>query len=105
MRNVTTYTCPQCRSRTVTLADEYGDYGCNGCGWDPEAEREATEELWDDIASYVERCVERKQVPDAFAFSLSYQPRHNRVPGDVIDEMITGELTKYGDTARSIHGN
>src|SRR6185312_7990444 len=95
------YTCPQCRSRIVTLADEAGDYGCNGCGWGPEAGREATEELRSDNASYVASCKERGCIPDAFAFSLSYQPRYNRVPGAVIDEMITEEMAKYEDNGDS----
>lgn len=84
-RETATYTCPQCRRRIVVLADEYGDYGC-ACGWEPYA-------LDADIRDYVEYCVDRETMPDAFSFSSLLYPRYKDVPGRVIDELITKELT------------
>lgn len=34
-RESASYTCPNCRNRIITLADEYGDHPCGRCGWEP----------------------------------------------------------------------
>lgn len=97
-RESSTYTCPSCRRQIRTLADEYGDYGCI-CGWQPQAYGDS--ELERDIEAYVEWCRGNGFVADAFAFALSYQRKYGRVPGRVIDELITKEMVQsenYGDS-------
>ena len=44
-RETATWTCPNCRIRNRTLADEAGDHPCGRCGWEPYAEREAEDEF------------------------------------------------------------
>jgi len=57
-----------------------------------------------DIRDYVERCVDRGQIPDDFAFATEYQREYGRVPGAVIERLINeealnrrlkGDVTKY----------
>jgi len=48
-----------------------------------------------DIRDYVERCVDRGQQPDGFAFTTEYQREYGRVPGAVIERLINEEMTKY----------
>jgi|GEM_PF-3132313 len=86
-RETAAYTCPQCRRQLRTLADEYGDHGCI-CGWEPRT-------LADDVREYVERCVDGRDIPDAFDFSMIWYPRHKSVPGRKIHELIAKEMAKY----------
>jgi len=50
--------------------------------------------LTEDIRKYVESCVRRNVIPDAFAFSLMHADVHGNVSGSVINEIITKELRK-----------
>lgn len=88
------YKCPKCGRLIRTLADEAGDHGCS-CGYDPEAEREFYDGLRTTIGCYVEECVERGSIPDAFAFAIAYQREYGRVPGEIIERMINEEVARY----------
>ncbi|NHN31166.1 hypothetical protein [Paenibacillus agricola] len=92
--DIITYQCPKCQRKIRVLADEVNDHGCI-CGWEPEDEREFNEELCETIGSYVKDCVERGLIPDAFAFSTIHLRDYGRVPGEVIDAIITEELVKH----------
>jgi hypothetical protein len=86
-RESVTYTCPKCRRRIRTLADEAGDHGCQ-CGWMPVD----TRQLRADIREYV-----KGGGWDAFSFSLLTSPRYDGVPGHEIQRIIDEEKTKEAD--------
>jgi hypothetical protein len=56
----------------------------------------APDYLAQDIADYVAYCRKHSSVPDAYAFALSYAPRHNSVAGREIERLINEEEAKYG---------
>jgi uncharacterized Zn finger protein (UPF0148 family) len=56
---MTTNTCPRCRGRFSTLADEVGDHPCPWCGYEPgmrlgDDDVECDVELCDDDPTWVE---------------------------------------------------
>lgn len=53
-----------------------------------------TEALRRDIREYVRNCREAGEVPDAFAFAITYGLRWGDVPGREIDRTITEENEK-----------
>ncbi len=84
-------TCPRCNHRFRMLADEYGDHDCPNCGANPSEPM-----LERDIDVYIENCRKRGYQPDAMAFSLTYQRKYGRVPGNVIAKLLRKGAVKHG---------